>query len=120
MEKFALPRAPGSPAPPAPQSTRRTTTRRHYDKFLRGPVPWSWLERASALGGKALHVGLALWQLKGMTDGWTVRLSLSSLNMGFDRSSASRGLAALARAGLIRVERAPGRISVVTIVDEGD
>jgi DNA-binding MarR family transcriptional regulator len=93
---------------------------RHYDKFLAGPVPWYWLRAASQLGGKALHVGLALWQRKGVTKNWTVRVSLRALDLGFDPSNGSRGLAGLERAGLVRIQRSPGRALLVTIIDEGD
>ena len=92
--------------------------RHRYEKFLRGPVPWGWLQRASGLGGKALNVGLALWRQRGISKRSTVKLSMSSLDMGFDRSNASRALRALERAGLVTVERAPGCSPLVTIIDD--
>ena len=98
-------------------SSSRVQVRRHYDKFLAGPVPWRWIQAASLLGGKALHVGLALWQRKGVTKSWVVRVSLRSIDLGFDRSNASRGLAALEKDGLVQVERSPGRALLVTIID---
>ena len=80
-------------------------------------MPWPWLLAASRLGGKALNVGLAIWQKRGIT-GDPVVLSLSRLEMGFDRSTASRALVALERAGLVRVERAPGHAPRISVVDD--
>jgi hypothetical protein len=91
--------------------------RPHYDRFLAGPVPWAWVEAAAKLPGKALHVGLALWRLRGITKAWTVKLNLSAIDLVPDRSTASRALSALERAGLVVVDRSDGRASVVTIVD---
>ncbi len=76
------------------------------ERFLKGPVPWSWLERAMKLPGRALHVGIWVWFYAGMVKDGHVPLNLSRL--GFDRSAASRGLAALEKAGLLVVTRRPG------------
>ena len=35
------------------------------DRFLKGPVPWSWIAGAAALPGQALLVGLCIWRLAG-------------------------------------------------------
>ncbi|HTB77318.1 MAG TPA: hypothetical protein VK762_28935 [Polyangiaceae bacterium] len=84
------------------------------ERFLRGPIPWTWLLRAMSLPGRALHVGLHVWQLAGMRGSAVVALSLSRL--GVERTSASRGLAALERAGLVQVARGRGRKPIVTIL----
>jgi hypothetical protein len=105
-----------------PEVLANASVRRHAGstrmrgRFLKGPVPWEWFLAASRLGGKAIHVGLAVWQKRGMT-GDPVVLSLSSLAMGFDRSTASRGLAALERASLVRVDRSPGQAPRITVID---
>ena len=44
------------------------------EKFLKGPIPYAWLSRASELQGKTLHVGLAIWFLAGVTNSRTVKL----------------------------------------------
>lgn len=103
---------------PTPARVALGPQRRRYEKFLRGPVPWGWLQRASGLGGKALNVGIALWRQRGISNRSTVKLSMSSLDMGFDRSTASRALRALERAGLVTVERASGCSPLVTIIDD--
>lgn len=35
--------------------------------FLKGPIPLPWLQGAARLPGKALHVGVVLWFLSGLT-----------------------------------------------------
>jgi DNA-binding MarR family transcriptional regulator len=85
-------------------------------RFLKGPVPMSWLASASKLGGKALAVGIALWRLAGATKSQTVILSTTEVaTLGVDRNSKSRALRALEQAGLVSVERRPGCLPRVTI-----
>jgi len=45
------------------------------EKFLKGPIPWNWIVAIAKLGGKTLHVGIAIWHLVGMTksQGKTIR-----------------------------------------------
>jgi hypothetical protein len=50
---------------------------RQGEKFLKGPLPWGWLERAFRLRGKALHVALLLWYKAGCRNKRTVPFSLS-------------------------------------------
>jgi DNA-binding transcriptional ArsR family regulator len=90
---------------------------RTADRFLKGPVPWKWVIRASGLPGKALIIGLCLWRLKGATRKAAIPLSNSELEpFGIDRAAKSRGLAALEKAGLISVERKRSRWPVVTLL----
>jgi DNA-binding MarR family transcriptional regulator len=104
----------GTPMPGSP----RRPPRRVHGRFLRGPVPWAWLASAGRLPGRALHVGLALWLRVGLTNALTVSISLSALaaELGFDRSTASRALATLARAGLVAVQHGAGRNCSVTVL----
>lgn len=88
------------------------------EKFLKGPVPWAWVEKAGRLKGHALHVGIALWLLAGINKNRTVKLSSSPLdNLGVSRFSMYRALQKLESAGLITVDRHTGRNPVVTILD---
>ncbi len=94
----------------------RPPRHRRGERFLKGPIPWDWLARAAALPGKALHVGLAVWQRAGIERTGTVRISMTRLRpMGLSRSSACRGLTALERAELVTVERHKGRAPIVTL-----
>jgi hypothetical protein len=101
-------RMPARSSPPKP---------RQPGKFLKGPIPWSWLERAMSLPGKALHVGIQVWHQMGLTRSSEVSISMSGMNrMGVSRFAASRGLAALEKAGLVSVDRHAGRKPVVSIL----
>jgi hypothetical protein len=87
------------------------------EKFLKGPIPWSWHSKAGRLKGHALHVGIVLWFLAGFKKGGTVTLSSSVLrDLGVTRESKYRGLKELESAGLISVDRHTGRNPVVTIL----
>jgi len=90
---------------------------RRQERFLKGPISMPWLEEAGKLSGKALHVAIMLWHLAGMRRALVVDINLSRMvSMGVHRSSASRGLKALERAGLVTVFRSPGRKPRVTLV----
>lgn len=87
------------------------------ERFLRGPVPMSWLSPASALPGKALAVGLALWRIAGLKKSLTVKLGTSETEAwGVNRSAKARALRSLTEAGLIRVDQKSGCLPLVTIV----
>lgn len=91
--------------------------RRISGTFLRGPVPWGWLVRAGRLPGRALQVATYVWFKVGCANAMTVSISLTAAATEFacDRSSMSRALAALARDGLVAVQRRAGRKVDVTI-----
>jgi DNA-binding transcriptional ArsR family regulator len=86
-------------------------------RFLKGPIPWSWITAAAALPSRALLVGLCLWRLAGAMKTDTVSFGGSDLRqLGIDRATKSRALRALERAGLIKVARQPGRFPKVTLL----
>ena len=86
--------------------------------FIKGPLPGSWVSHAVRLPGCALPVGLALWYLAGIEKGNRVRPTWRVWErFGLSRQAAHRGLTALAKAGLIEVEQAPGCCPVVTILE---
>jgi len=88
------------------------------EKFLKGPIPWSWLSKSASLKGQTLHVGIALWLLAGIKRSQSVALSnLVLRDLGVSRFSGYRALHALESAGLISVYRHTGRNPVVTILD---
>jgi DNA-binding MarR family transcriptional regulator len=87
-------------------------------KFLKGPIPWSWIEQASRLSGKSLAVGLCLWRLASATKFKTVKLSNSEVAaLGIDRHAKTRALKKLEAAGLIEVIHHRGRFPRVTILN---
>jgi hypothetical protein len=90
-------------------------------KFLRGPVPWTWLSVAAQLPGKALHVALIIRFLDGFKQTGIVSLSPARLKeFSVSRWAGYRALDALAGAGLVNVERHPGRAAKVTICEMND
>lgn len=105
-----------------PKRTRsKTPAGQPGEKFLKGPVPLNWLGRAAQLPGKSLHVGAALWFLKGLCRSNTITLSNGVLAVfGVDRHAKYRALNCLEQAGLIRCERHTGRSARVTILITGD
>jgi hypothetical protein len=87
------------------------------DRFLKGPVPMSWLTAAARLPGKTLAVAIALWRLSGAVKSPTVKLSNAELEvLCVDRNAKSRALRALQKAGLISIEQRPGCLPRVTIL----
>ena len=87
---------------------------------LYGPIPWSWWLPASRLPGKSLQVASVCWLLAGWERSADFELALDDwAEFGLSRFSASRGLDELERAGLVSVDRTPGRSPVVTILDVG-
>jgi len=104
-------------APRATAAAAERPPRRVQGYFVRGPVPWAWIAAAARLPGRALHIGMSLWFRVGRSNDMTVSLSLNAVaaELGFDRSTASRALAALSRAGLVSVEHGPGRNCAVTV-----
>jgi hypothetical protein len=110
------PAADPSAVPPAPPS--RPPRHRGGEKFLKGPVPFAWLAMASRLPGKALAVGVVLWQSAGYRRCRTVRLNQSRVDeMDIPRRTTQRAVQALEHAGLVAVARVPGRALSVTLLD---
>ena len=91
---------------------------RKGERFLRGPIPWSWLTEAARLPGRTLHVAVSLWFWAGIKRSAAVVLPISQLRLlGVSRFAVYRGLGALEKAGLIKVRRHPGKKPLVTLLD---
>lgn len=107
----------------APVSTGKAPRHQPGEYFLRGPIPMKWLSAASKASGRGsgLKVALALWYLSGLNgQSHTVKLQTAALRfLGVDRHAAYRGLKVLEDAGLVRVQRHPGRTPVVTLLGPG-
>lgn len=91
---------------------RRT---RQVGMFLRGPIPWWWLQVAMTLPRPALAVGIAIWLQAGLRSS-TKGLSVNLSRVGVERTGASRGLKSLEKAGLVEADRRPGRVPIVTLI----
>lgn len=89
-------------------------------QYLRGPVPWAWLNTAAALPAKALHVGIALWFEAGRQRTRRVRLTNRLLaRMKVSRWAKYRALDALERADLVQVDREANGNLVVLLLQPG-
>ena len=112
-------RNPG-PWPPAARPAKALPRHRPGEAFLKGPIPWAWLEAAAALPGRALAVGLVIWQEAGCRKNRTVTLTLArARRLGGSENAARRAVRHLAGAGLVAVEHLPGRGLRVTVLDPG-
>jgi DNA-binding transcriptional ArsR family regulator len=86
-------------------------------KFIKGPIPLSWIKTAAKLPGKALEISMVLWFLKSVNKRNTVRLSGKMIKeFGVSRPTYYRGLKALEDAGLVSIKRRVGRSPVVKII----
>jgi hypothetical protein len=118
LEKIRLP--PGFTLPSRGDARRGVPRPGPGTKFLKGPIPWDWLQRAAREKGRALHVGVVLWFLAGIAKCSTVKLPSKVLvGCGLDRMTAWRGLRALEVAGLVTVVRHRGRQPRVTLLRVG-
>jgi len=102
-----------------PLSPRTTPPRpRSGEKFVKGPIPWSWIAVAGRIPGKAAQVALALWFAAGVSKARTFPVPMSRIReLGVTRQAAYRGLQAMEDAGLIALERGRGRRAVVTLLE---
>lgn len=88
-------------------------------RFVRGPIPLTWLRKATSLPGKATSVALALWYQRGLTRALTVRFTSSmAAEMNVSPDAMYDALKNLERAGLITVDRGRGRCARVTILTD--
>src|SRR5271166_241433 len=92
--------------------------RRVAGNFVKGPIPTEWLQKASALPGKAFQMGVVIWYLFGLRKDSTVTLANGLLEQfHISRKAKYRGLRALEAAGLIAVECRNYRNPRVTIIN---
>jgi hypothetical protein len=110
---------------PKGRATQLVTERRVELPTVRGkksrrfiaPIPLPWVQAACKLPGKALAVALAIWHLARMRKSDTVELSQTRLSeFGVKRWAKYRALAALEKAGLVRVVRRQRRNPEVTVL----
>ena len=114
FELFDFRRVEPSPATIPTGRERQPPRHQPGQKFLKGPIPWPWIELAGTLPEKALAIGLAVWREAGCRNEGTVPLNLS--NQRIPRRTAQRALQALASAGLVSVHHREGRPPFVTLL----
>jgi len=85
--------------------------------FIRGPIPYDWMQSANKLSGKAGAVALALWFLRGLKNATTFAVTAEAERMAAcSRQAFARGLKALEDVDLIKVSRAMGRRPIITLL----
>jgi len=115
-DSLRLPTADLHRLTPKPMNT--PPCHRAGEKFLKGPIPWRWVELACRLPGQALAIGLILWQEAGCRKARKVSFRLSQARpLGMHPDTARRGLRALQAAKLVTIHRQPGRCLSVTLLD---
>lgn len=87
--------------------------------FIKGPISLEWISAAAHLPGKAINVALALSWLSGLNKS---KEKLKLTNKAYElfnvsRPTALKALNSLEDAGLVKVERGPGRKNRITILD---
>ena len=84
--------------------------------FLKGPIPWKWLQIAAKLPSKSLQISIALWFRAGIDKSREIKLTNVLLNsLGVDRFAKSRGLKHLEQAGLISIKRTFGKNPIIIL-----
>jgi hypothetical protein len=117
IENFRLPNNYIRTCPKAPKKPRKP---RFTGNFLKGPIPIAWLMKASALPGKAFHIGIVLWYVCGLRKDKTIILANGLLEQfHISRQAKYRCLKALDGAGLITFEGRKDRNPRVTILTAG-
>jgi hypothetical protein len=105
---------PGSGTYSPPNSAEVPAARR----FIKGPLPLPWLQRAAALPGKAFHVAIGLWYVSGLcrSDTFLFKRSVAA-DFGVSPDATYDALTNLEAAGLVNVARHRGRSPNVTILE---
>jgi hypothetical protein len=99
---------------------REKAKKKQSEPFLKGPIPWSWIEAAMSLRGSALEVGLILWYQSGLKKSLTVKLRPTMTSfLEIERKTLYRALKALEDAKLILVVRSKGSSPTVTLLKTG-
>lgn len=86
-------------------------------RFIKGPLPLPWIQRAAAVPGKGLHVALGLCYVSGLRRSKTFPFKRSvAAGLSVSPDALYDALTRLEQAGLISVTRHRGRSPVVTIL----
>src|SRR3954465_3511596 len=91
---------------------------RREAQFIKGPLPLGWVARAAQAGHpQALPVLLALrYKTDILRQPWVKPPAAVLRLLGVDKDARSRAIAAMERAGLVQVQRRPGRPPLLRLV----
>ena len=86
-------------------------------KFVCGPIPCGWLQKALTQGGKAGALCWAIWWLAGIQRSNPIRLTAQALRrFSIQPQAARRLLSKFEKVGLVKVNRKTGRGPMVTLL----
>ena len=98
-----------------------TTRQARRAPFLKGPIALKWLTVACALPGKALQAALCICFVQGLTGKSALTAtSKQRVSFGLSRRAWYDALVRLESAGLIQVDRQPGRKGRITLLETAD
>lgn len=87
-----------------------------FERYIRGNLPLEWFLACQRISYAATATGLLLWYLSGVKKSKTVKVSQTHLDKFFtSKSTFKRTISQLEKAGLVSVEREPGKAMLVTI-----
>ena len=85
--------------------------------FVKGPLPYLWLQKASRLNGKCLHVGIILWLISGMVKSNKFKLQNKFFkDFKISRTSVYCSLKKLETEGLISINKRSGKTHIIEII----
>jgi hypothetical protein len=110
--------------PPA----RKRKSCRQPGRYIAGPIPFVWARQAAKINGAAAFIGLLLRHFCDLRKSSTVHVGVKDLRGGADLNgitlppiyshrTVQRVLQDLETHGLIQIERRPGRLLTVTVLE---
>ena len=107
---------------------KRTSKSRHYNQYIRGPLPMKWFQRASSISRSAAVVGLIIWGIayqrklwgydsQRRTSGHIKVSNHTCMKWGVCGNSKNTALRLMEKAELIRLDTKRGRSPIVQIID---
>ena len=108
---------------PLEQVVLKRKRKPRFKTFLKGPIPWHWIEQAATSGNRStVLVALVIWYQAGRQRTHTeiVLCAKQTENLLLGRKGFQRGLDDLAHLGLIRTQVSPGRCVRVEILSVGE
>lgn len=92
---------------------------RNTGKFVKGPIPLWWLQRATKCSPSAVTVGMLLFHLDGMGRTDITISNEFAKRFGLSRNTKTKALRLLEQAGLVKLRRSGQRV-VVTLLKLGE
>lgn len=88
-------------------------------RFIKGPIPLSWIVEACKLGGQVPKLAYVIWYLAGMNKSPWFRLNPGAWKQfSIERHSLYRALNLLEEKGLIEVLRKRGKSAEIRVIKE--